>query len=425
MPMTIDVRSFGPIGILAPIELAEFRDYLFPGEASKISGRIAGAPPIHMLCNALLKRGHHLVVFSLHPSVEAEQVLEGERLRIHLGPIKAKSVLNFYRDERRLLVGAIGREKPVCLHAHWTYEYGLAAIDSGLPHLITAHDAPLASLAWNFIFNPFDSQNTQNPYRTIRYDIFGVGRTVIAYKVARKARRLTAVSPYVAEHLRRYRFHHKAIEVIPNGMPSEYFARKRDRDRGTAFTFATALGDWGRLKNGASAIEAFAKVKKTLPGVQMSMFGAGYAPDGPAAAWARQRGWHTGIDFRGRVSHAEIIDFLSHRVDALVHPSHLEAHPMPLIEAMSLGIPAIGGRAAGGVPWTLGDGAYGLLVDVRSPDAIACAMLRLAQDEQLRTRLGAAGREAAKRRFHVDDVAECYEDIYLQLASRTSRNDEP
>ena len=53
-----------------------------------------------------------------------------------------------------------------------------------------------------------------------------------------------------------------------------------------------------------------------------------------------------------------------------------------------------------------------MLVDVRSPDQIASAMIRLAQDEDTRTRLGAAGREFARRRFHIEQVADQYEAIY-------------
>jgi glycosyltransferase involved in cell wall biosynthesis len=414
--VALNVHSFSPIGILAPLELVEFRDFLFPKYRSKISARISGATPIHLLCKELLKRGHYLVLFSVHPSVQDEQVLEGERLRIYLGPIKTTSVLNCYKEERRFLTAAMRREKLACVHAHWTYEYALAAIEAGFPHLITAHDSPLTYLKWDFVLNPFESQNEKSYYRTIKTDVFRIARTFVAFKAARAARRLTAVSPHVAEHLRRHHFHNKPIEVIPNGMPNEYFERQRQRALDQTFTFVTALHHWGRLKNAAAAIEAFAKVKKALPAVKMLMFGTAYGPEGPAAAWAHKRGWHEGIEFRGHVPHTEMIEVLSRRVDALVHPSNVEAHPMPLIEAMSLGIPVIGGRAAGGVPWTLGDGAYGLLVDVRSTDEIASAMLRLAQDEQLRTRLEVAGRESVRRRFHIADVTDRYEAVYAQVA---------
>ena len=146
----------------------------------------------------------------------------------------------------------------------------------------------------------------------------------------------------------------------------------------------------------------------------MLMFGAGHSADGLAAAWAGKKGLKGGIEFIGPVPHAKVIDLLSRRVDVLVHPSLEEAHPMPLIEAMSLGIPAIGGDRVGGVPWTLGNGECGVLVDVRSPDQIASAMIRLAQDENTRTRLGAAGREFARRRFHIEQVADQYEAIYAE-----------
>jgi glycosyltransferase involved in cell wall biosynthesis len=410
----------GPIGILAPIELAELRDYLSPRDANNISSQVAGASPIHLLCKSLLARGRRVVVFSLHPSIEERQVFEGERLRIYLGPIAQRSVLNFFKEERRFLANAIKSEKLACLHAHWTYEYALAAIDSGVPYVVTAHDAPLTYLRWNGILNPYDALYGEGLKKAARNSLFWLARTLIAYRAARNAKRLTAVSPYVAQHMRQYGFHAKPIEVIPNGMPSEFLDRKIERlSRGT-FTFATALGGWGQLKNGDKAIAAFAKVRAVLPDTKMLMFGGGYAPDGPAAAWARKKSYDQGIEFRGRVLHSEIINTFARDVDVLVHPSHVEAHPMPVIEAMSLGIPVIGGNAAGGVPWTLGEGAYGLLVDVRSPEAIAAAMLQLASDISLQTRLGAAARESIRQRFRLDQVVEQYEIVYEQLASNES-----
>ena len=42
---------------------------------------------------------------------------------------------------------------------------------------------------------------------------------------------------------------------------------------------------------------------------------------------------------------------------------------------------------------------------VRRPDALADAMQRLAADDALRARMGAAGRALAERRFDADEVA--------------------
>lgn len=417
--MRSDAPFDAPIGVLGPIELAEFRDYLHSGALDNSPPRGMGGTPVTLLCKELLKRGHHIVVFSVDPSVETERVFEGKRLRIYFGPYSTKGATNFFRKERHFLSSAIGREKLAFLHAHFTYKYALAAIDSGLPHVVTAHDAPLNCFRHAFI--PFRTAHTVRAYyKTTRGIAFRTIRTLMAYRAARKAQRLIAVSPYVVDHLRRYGFHARPIDVIPNGMPAAHFERPRRRDPGRPVTFATVLVEFGGFKNGGAAIEAFAKVRKALPEVQMLMFGAGYSSDGPAAVWARERGWDGGIEFIGQTPHADLIDLLSSRVDVLVHPSIEEAHPMPLIEAMSLGIPPIGGRATGGVPWTLGNGKYGILVDVRSPDQIASAMLRLAQDDEFRTVLGAAARESVKSRFHIEQVADRYEAIYAQLACQVS-----
>jgi glycosyltransferase involved in cell wall biosynthesis len=407
--------SSGPIGLLGSIELAEFREYLFPGVLNESLPAIRGGIPVNLLGKELLRRGRRLVIFSLHPLVERETVLEGEHLRIYLGPLRGPiAVLDRFRQERQFLTRAINREQLTFLHAHWTYEYALAAADSKLPHVVTSHDAPLSCLRWNFTVRPVNDTIA----KTARHNTFWIARTLIAFKAARGAHRLVAVSPYVADHLRRYAFSRdRLIEVIPNGLPAHYFARiEGKRPRGPV-VFATALSHWSRLKNGTAAITAFAEVRRVLADAQLLMFGEGYGVDGPAAAWARKNSFEGGIEFKGPVPNAELIDQFSRRVDVLVHPSFAEAQPMPPIEAMSLGIPPIGGLGVGGVPWTLGEGKYGILVDVRSPEQIALAMLRLARDADARIQLGAAAREFAKERFHIEKVADRYEAIYAELAA--------
>lgn len=80
-----------------------------------------------------------------------------------------------------------------------------------------------------------------------------------------------------------------------------------------------------------------------------------------------------------------------------------EGIPVSLLEAMSVGVPAIG-TETGGIPDLLGDGA-GLLVPERDAAALAEALERLLTDRELRSRLVAAGRERVEERFDVDTVA--------------------
>jgi glycosyltransferase involved in cell wall biosynthesis len=145
------------------------------------------------------------------------------------------------------------------------------------------------------------------------------------------------------------------------------------------------------------------------------MFGYGHGPDEDAQQYARERGIETGVEFVGQIPYAQVLARLAAEIDVLVHPSLQEAQPMVLIEAMALGIPVIGGEQSGGVPWTLGNGDAGVLVDVRDPDALTDAMLHLANNANERHDLAQRGRAFAETNFHIGVVADAYEKIYHDL----------
>jgi glycosyltransferase involved in cell wall biosynthesis len=81
------------------------------------------------------------------------------------------------------------------------------------------------------------------------------------------------------------------------------------------------------------------------------------------------------------------------------------------LEAQSCGVPVVATRV-GAVPDAVEDGVTGLLVDPEQPTAIAEAVLRLFDDEALRSRLAAAGREAAVARFDAERAADVYVEAY-------------
>lgn len=85
---------------------------------------------------------------------------------------------------------------------------------------------------------------------------------------------------------------------------------------------------------------------------------------------------------------------------------------MSVCEAMHAALPVIGGQRSGAIPWTLGDGQCGLLVDVRSPRAIAAGIRRLFADPRLAAELGQAARSRAVTTFGTDAVVHGYLDGY-------------
>jgi glycosyltransferase involved in cell wall biosynthesis len=87
------------------------------------------------------------------------------------------------------------------------------------------------------------------------------------------------------------------------------------------------------------------------------------------------------------------------RAEVAVVPSLYEGFSLPAIEAMACGV-ALVATTGGALPEVVGtDGETGLLVAPDDPGELAVAIGRLLDDDQLRRRLGAAGRERVLGRF--------------------------
>ena len=101
--------------------------------------------------------------------------------------------------------------------------------------------------------------------------------------------------------------------------------------------------------------------------------------------------------------------------EVAVVPSLYEGFSLPAIEAMSCGV-AVVATTGGALPEVVGiDGETGLLVTPDDPEALMVAIRRLLDDEDLRARLGAAGRDRVITRFTwqvtAKGTAACYEAV--------------
>jgi glycosyltransferase involved in cell wall biosynthesis len=106
--------------------------------------------------------------------------------------------------------------------------------------------------------------------------------------------------------------------------------------------------------------------------------------------------------------------------DVAVLSSDNEGTPVALIEAAAAGRPAVA-TAVGGVPDVVTNGETGLLVNAGDHGALAEAVRCLADDAELRIRMGAAAREHVRDRYSsgrlVHDIEALYEEL---LRSRTA-----
>ena len=108
---------------------------------------------------------------------------------------------------------------------------------------------------------------------------------------------------------------------------------------------------------------------------------------------AQNAGFADRIHFPGYVPEADLPALLS-GARFFCFPSLFEGFGLPILESQSYGVPVMTASNSS-LPEIAGDAA--ILVDPTDVDEIAQAMLQLSQDEDLRARLIAAGRENVKR----------------------------
>ena len=117
-----------------------------------------------------------------------------------------------------------------------------------------------------------------------------------------------------------------------------------------------------------------------------------FAGDGPlrsglqaqAAAW----GLAPYVEFSG--AFADLAPIMQ-RTDIVAHPTRNDGRSVSVLEAMAWAKPVVATRV-GGLPELIEEGVNGLLTPPDDPAALAAALHRLAQDPDLRRRMGQAGR---------------------------------
>lgn len=106
--------------------------------------------------------------------------------------------------------------------------------------------------------------------------------------------------------------------------------------------------------------------------------------------------------------------------DAMILPSGNEGTPVSAIEALAAGRPVVATRV-GGVPDVVRDGEDGFLVERGEVEQLADALERLAQDPELRRRLGEAGRARVLARYSVERLVDDVDRLYRSLLAVHTR----
>ena len=87
--------------------------------------------------------------------------------------------------------------------------------------------------------------------------------------------------------------------------------------------------------------------------------------------------------------------------DIFVYPSHNDAFPLVILEAMQWGLPVISSDE-GAIPEVVVDGVTGYIVNPRDIAQLTDRVLRLVHDPELRLRMGKAGRQKYEEHYSIE-----------------------
>jgi glycosyltransferase involved in cell wall biosynthesis len=235
---------------------------------------------------------------------------------------------------------------------------------------------------------------------------------------ARAVTRFVAVSNGVGRDLERLGVHPSRITVIHNGVNLDHRPPVLPRDEvrrrwqmspgdivvGTVALFKAQKG----LQFLVEAARIAADADRRLRFVHMG--------DGPLRGDIVQQ-----IEAAGLASRFTLLDRVPDPLpllsgfDMFVLPSMWEGLPIALLEAMSVGLPAVG-TAVTGIEEVIVEGENGLLVPPADSASLAAAMLRLAADQEWR-RAMADGARRSIARFASDRIAAEYRRVTLDVVS--------
>jgi glycosyltransferase involved in cell wall biosynthesis len=125
------------------------------------------------------------------------------------------------------------------------------------------------------------------------------------------------------------------------------------------------------------------------------------------------------VQFPGYVEGAAKSALLA-QASVFVLPSHIEAMPMSVLEAMAHGLPVVA-TTVGGIPQAVRNGVDGLLFAPRDVAALADALVRVLSDDALRLRLADAARQRVVQNFAADLIVPKVQALWREvLEERTA-----
>jgi len=214
-----------------------------------------------------------------------------------------------------------------------------------------------------------------------------------------------------------YDLYHIKTPIIYNGILVNCFQLKKNirfsyrkkENLKESDTIFLHIARFSPQKNHRLLIKAFGQAVNQYPNLKLLLVGDGELRS-KMEKIVKEEKLEQGIYFLG--SRQDIPELLT-TCDIFILSSDWEGTPMTILEAMAAGKPIIA-TAVGGTPELVENGVTGLLVPPKDAQALAEAMLRLANNPILREKMEREGKKNVLERFDIKQIARQYEELYLK-----------
>ena len=219
-----------------------------------------------------------------------------------------------------------------------------------------------------------------------------------------------AVSPVAKRYVNN--FFPRDYQIIPNGIDYHHFADNvapwpQYQDGKINLLF---VGRLEKRKGLRYLLDAFSRLQWELPNTRLLVVGPGN-PDKESHRTMSARNPQN-VVFTGRVSYQDLARYYA-TADIYCSPATgAESFGIVLLEAMAAGKPVVASDIEG-YRGVLSHGKQGLLVPKRDPIALAESIAYMANNPDLRRRMGELGQQTAKT-YRWENIAQRVEDYYYQ-----------
>jgi glycosyltransferase involved in cell wall biosynthesis len=355
------------------------------------SMEIGGAETlVAQLCRQQRDDSHDPSVFALltlGPLGEKLQK-EGFAVRAHCGSGLIHSARNFYRIFKDLQPDVVHLHNPTpSIYA------GISARMAGVPSIVSTRHSLVAP--------PHDCVREMKYFFAASCCDWVVG---ICEATANNLKSLHSIPT------------HK-IRCVHNGAVPLARAGQEQWPSKSGFTLVY-VGRLEPVKNHALLLRALSQALVSLPDLRLWMVGDG-STRSDLEKLSAQLGITSQVTFWGQ--QIDVAPFFS-AADAFIMSSTSEGLPISLLQAFSLGLPAIV-TGVGGMAEVVRLAQGGIIVPPDNPSEMAAAILRLANNKAERAQFSFHAEEAFRSRFALKTMADAYMDLYRNtLRARRAKN---